>query len=46
MKVTKHQLRQLIKEEVSKIREQTNIEGVELTEPGANEASISAAWPD
>jgi hypothetical protein len=40
MKITKRQLRQLIHEAMAADR------GVELTEPGANEASISAAWPD
>ena len=40
MKITKRQLRQLIHEAMAADR------GVELTEPGANEAAISAAWPD
>jgi len=53
MKVTKRQLRQLIKKEVSKrnlrqlVRESMAMgRGVELTDGDATEASISAAWPD
>ena len=40
MKITKRQLQQLIQEVMDPAP------GVELTEPGATEQAISAAWPD
>jgi len=56
MKITKHQLRRIIKESIT---EQHNVEGgmprdmfnpgqapLEITEPGVTEAQISDAWPN
>jgi hypothetical protein len=43
MQLTKTYLRQLIKEAIN---EQVETTTVELTEPGASTAAVSAAWPD
>ena len=46
MRITKRQLRRIIKEEKAKLHRPAANRGVELTDGGASEADISAAWPD